>query len=413
MQLRKLQILTITHQNLSVEELKHFVLPQEETTLLAQKLRDLKQAFNITELIYLNTCNRVSFIMATDEYIDTQWIKRYISAINPKLEETVLNRLPKFVDAWSGVKALKHLYQVASSVDSLVVGEREIFRQFRQAYNFALEHGLTGDFLRLVQESTVKVAKHIYTHTKIGERPVSVASLAFQKLLETEIDKASKVLLIGAGETNTNIARFLSKHDFGNVVVFNRSINNANEIGTLLKAETNHLSDLASYSGGFDSIIVCTGSTTSIIDIPTYRSLLQKDARRKVIVDLSVPRNVDPAVVEQFDIEYIDIENLRSLAEINMNFRKQEVAEAMKIIESMAEEFDNKLQIRRVEKALREIPQAIKSVKEKAISEVFKSDIEKLDGDSRQILMDIVDYMEKKCIAVPMKVAKASIQAKK
>ncbi len=409
MHFRKFQILTITHQNLSVEELKHFVIPSDNKDQLVMKLDQLKQDFAIEELIYLNTCNRVSFIMVLDTHIDKAWTKSFLSAVNPSLPEVVVDKLPKFIDVLSGLDALKHLYQVASSVDSLVVGEREIFRQFREAYAFSKEYNLSGDFLRMVEQSTVNTAKYIYTHTKIGERPVSVASLVFKKVLQSSLDKDSKILLIGAGDTNRNIARFLGKHKFSQVTVFNRSLSNTGEIADLLDCEPLHLSDLKSYDGGFDGIIICTGSTQAIIDLPTYRSLLQKDTSHKVLVDLSVPRNISSEVVDQYDCDYIDIESIRSLAEENMSFRKQEVIQAQVIIQEKAEEFESVLQMRRLEKALSDVPQEIKAVKQRAITQVFKEDIDSLDAKSKEVLLQMMDYMEKKCIAVPMKVAKAHV----
>lgn len=409
MQLRQLNIITITHQNLSVQELEHFVIKDQEGITLQDQLHGLKSAFEIDELIYLNTCNRVSFIMSKTSGVDDELVEQFIRHINPTLPEDIIKRLPKFVDRYTGIKAIKHLYQVASSVDSLVIGEREIFRQFRTAYDFAAEHNLCGEYMRLVEQSTVTTAKYIYTHTKIGERPVSVASLSFKKMLEANIDKDSNLLLIGTGETNTNIGRFMKKQRFSNVSVFNRTLNNADQLSKMLDAPAHHLSDLADHKSGFDCIVICTASTKPIIDINLYKSLVGKDDTKKVIIDLSVPRNVDAKVVEQFDIEYIDVESIRQLAEQNMEFRKAEVQSALEIIEEKSEEFESKLQIRRIEKALGGIPKEIKSIKQTAITEVFKKDLDNLDPTSKDLVLQMMDYMEKKCIAAPMKVAKQTV----
>lgn len=409
MQLRKLNIITITHQSLSVEELGHFVIKTDDQISLQDTLHGLKKEFDIEEIVYLNTCNRVSFIMSRSMGIDDSLIGDFIRYINPALPDEIIKRLPKFVDQYTGIKAIKHLYQVASSVDSLVIGEREIFRQFRQSYNFAKEHNLCGDYMRLVEQSTVNTAKYIYTHTKIGERPVSVASLSFRKMLDSKISKDSKVLLIGTGETNTNIARFMKKQSFNNVSVFNRTLDNASDVSELLNAPSYHLSDLGDHTDGFDCIVICTASTKPIIDLNLYKSLIGKDQARKVIVDLSVPRNVDAQVIDQYDVDYIDVESIRQLAEHNMQFRKDEVKKALQIIEENVEEFESTLQIRRIEKALGGIPNEIKSIKQTAISEVFKKDLDSLDSQSKDLVLQMMDYMEKKCIAAPMKVAKQTV----
>ena len=409
MQLRHLNIITITHQRLSVEELGHFVIKTDEGDSIEKTLHGLKATFDIDEIIYLNTCNRVSFIMSRQSAVNDDLVEQVVKYINPTLSDSIIKRLPKFVDQYTGIKAIKHLYQVASSVDSLVIGEREIFRQFRQSYAFANEHNLCGDYMRLVEQATVNTAKYIYTYTKIGERPVSVASLSFKKMIEHEVDKDHKVLLIGTGETNTNVARFMKKQAFSNVSVFNRTLNNASTISELLDAPSYHLSDLEDYKEGFDCIVICTASTKPIIDLNLYKSLVGKDDRRKVIVDLSVPRNVDSQVIEQYDIEYIDVESIRQLAEQNMQFRKAEVEKAQDIIEERAENFESSLQIRRIEKALGGIPSEIKTIKQTAINSVFKKDLENLDSESKNLVLQMMDYMEKKCIAAPMKVAKKTI----
>ncbi len=338
--------------------------------------------------------------------IDHDWIKRFLKMINPNLEEQIAQKLPKYTDYYHGTEAIRHLCQVASSVDSLVIGEREIFRQFREAYQFCSDAGLCGDFLRLIEKHVVTTAKSVYTRTKIGERPISVASLAFKKLLASNISNTAQVLMIGAGETNTNIARFLSKHRFENVTVFNRSLHTTGEVSKLLNTEALHLTDLKSYTRGFDAIIICTASTKPIIDISLYRSLLNKDVSKKVLVDLSVPRNIDPLIVEQFDVEYIDVESIRSLAEANMAFRKQELVSANVIIDENLDAFEELLQERRLELSLKSIPSEIKAVKDRAVNQVFKSDIENLDTNTRELVLKMMDYMEKKCIAAPIKIAR-------
>lgn len=407
--MRKVHILTITHQSLSVEELKHFVINTDNGDL-SEQLHAIKSGFELDELLYVNTCNRIIFLIIGDLSIDNDWIKALIRRVNPDMDNEVLSRLPKYVDYYQGAEAINHIYRVASSVDSLVVGEREILRQFRSAYQSCLEMGLTGDFIRLIEQHTVATAKYILTHTKIGERPVSVASLAFQKLKQSSLTTDSKILIIGSGETNRNVARFLNKHGYDNTEVFNRSISNAIEITEILGCgEAHHLSDLVDYTEGFDGIIVCTGANKSVVDLKTYKSIVGRDDARKVLVDLSVPRDIHEDVVDQYDVDYIDIESIRCLAEENMAFRRQEVKAALEIIDSRADDFEEIIQIRNIEVALNSVPREIKTIKEKALTEVYKDNLASLDDNAKSLLIEMMNYMEKKCIAVPMKVARENL----
>lgn len=404
------KILTITHHNLNVDEIGNFVIHHEGNDDLKSKLVSLKDQTMLEELIYLSTCNRVSFICYSNEDFDLDYIKKFFRVVNPKLGEDKLKKISNFVDVYNGSKAVSHLYEVASSMDSLVVGEREIFRQFREAYAKSIEFGLVGDNLRLLENSTVKAAKEVYEKTKIGEKPLSIVSLAVQSLLNTGVDKDARLLIVGAGETNTLFAKFLKKHNFNNVRIFNRSLDNAAHLVEMLDAKSYHLSELNSYTQGFDVMIVCTAATNAIIDTQIYRNLLRKETESKIVIDLSVPNNVDADVVEGFDMQYVDIEQLRHLSTENLEFRKKEVHVAKGLLKSQLISFNNQFQQRQLEKALTVVPKEIKEIKERAIHKVYKKQIDLLDENAQALIAEMMNYMEKKCISVPMRVAKKLVE---
>ena len=408
--LENYKILTITHHNLNVDEIGNFMVHHEGSDHLKTKLNQLKEDTNLDELIYLSTCNRVSFICYSNEEFDIDYIKNFFKTVNPQLEEDELKKISKFVDVYRGSKAVSHLYEVASSMDSLVVGEREIFRQFRESYQKCLEFGLVGDNLRMLENATVKAAKEVYDKTKIGEKPLSIVSLAVKSLLDSGISKDARLLIVGAGETNTLFAKFLKKYDFKNVSIFNRSLDNASHLVELLDAKAYHLSELNTFEEGFDAMIVCTGATSAIIDSTIYRNLIQKDTAKKVVIDLSVPNNVDASVVDGFEMDYIDIEQLRHLSTENLEFRKKEVHAAKGLLKNQLLDFNNQFQQRQLEKALTIVPQEIKEIKERAMHQVYKKQIEALDENAQALITEMMDYMEKKCISVPMRAAKSLVE---
>jgi glutamyl-tRNA reductase len=404
------KILTITHHNLNVDEIGNFVVHHETKDDLRVKLLDLKEQTKVDELIYLSTCNRVSFICYSNEEFDLDFVKAFFKFVNPELGDDKLKKISKFVDVYSGSKAVNHIYEVASSMDSLVVGEREIFRQFREAYQQSLDFGLVGDNLRMLENSTVKAAKEVYDKTRIGEKPLSVVSLAVKSLLDTGIKKDARVLIVGAGETNTLFAKFLKKYDFNNVRIFNRSLDNAAHLVELLDGKAYHLSELSSYKEGFDALIVCTASTASIIDSTIYRNLLRKENESKVVIDLSVPNNVDPSVVEGFDMHYVDIEQLRHLSTENLEFRKTEIHSAKALLKNQLIDFNNQFQQRQLEKALNVVPKKIREIKERAIQKVYKKQIDLLDDNAKALIAEMMNYMEKKCVSVPMRAARKLVE---
>ncbi len=400
------KILTITHHNLNVDEIGHFVIKNEGKEDLSEKLHALKEEAKLDEIIYLSTCNRVSFICYSNEEFDADYVKSFFHVVNPSLEVDKLKKISKFVDVYSGSRAVNHLFEVASSMDSLVVGEREIFRQFRESYQQSLEFGLVSDNLRMLENATVQAAKNVYDKTKIGEKPLSIVSLAFQSLMSHDIDKDARLLIVGAGETNTLFAKFLKKSAFTDISIFNRSLDNAANLVEQLDGKAYHLSELTTYDRGFDVMIVCTAATSAIINATIYRKLVKKETSKKIVIDLSVPSNVSSDVVEGFDMEYIDIEQLRSLSKINLEFRKKEVHAARVLLKNQLLSFNNQFQQRQLEKALNSVPKEIRKIKERAIEKVYSDKIASLDPDAQLLILEMMDYMEKKCIGVPMKAAK-------
>lgn len=405
------KLITITHHKLNVNELENFIVKYDDESQLSTRLQNLKSALKIEELYYLATCNRVQLLLFTPQQVDTEFSEKLFKQINPSLTNETFAQASKFIDVYTGMDAINHLFEVSSSIDSLVVGEREILRQYRQAYQKCLDYGLTGDNLRLVDKVTVQAAKDVYANTKIGEKPISVVSLAIQKLLQADLSQQAKIILIGAGETNKLVGKFLKKHGFENVTIFNRSLDNAQSLSEMLKARAFHLSELKDYKEQFDCIISCTGSPDVIVDESMYSSLLGGDDSKKLLIDLAVPNNIDKAIESQYNVDLIDIEKLRILANENLAYRKDEVVIAKEILKDHVLNFEKVYQQRQIEKALSSLPEQIKEVKERALEKVYKKQIEQLNPEAQLLIQEMMDYMEKKCVGVPMKVAKATVNS--
>ena len=410
--LKGFKILTITHKQVPLKALQHCIVPSENETELKDKLSALKNKFELDELLYLATCNRVTYFFFSNKKLNPSFATDFLENANPSFYPTFSNGLRSAITLLEGESALNHLLEVAASIDSMVVGEREILRQLKTAYKQCSDWNLTGDHLRMAERLAVETAKKVYSKTRIGEKPISVVSLAIQKLLATNFPKNGRLLLVGAGQTNLLVSKFLKKYEFQNVTVFNRTIGKANSLATMLNGIGLPLSELKNYTEGFDGIIICTGSDKAIIDNELYAKLLQGDDNQKLVIDLAIPNNVEKSVVENFNINYIEIEGLKSLAKENLGFRSKEVAKAKILIAEKLEEFKILHQQRQIEIAMRNVPIEIKAVKEHAMNEVFKKDLEDLDESARELLERMMSYMEKRCIGIPMKAAKDMVEQK-
>ncbi|WDF57442.1 glutamyl-tRNA reductase [Mucilaginibacter sp. KACC 22063] len=401
--MKYLKVIAFTHKQIELKELGKLVICQENLT---DKLKKVKEQFDIPEIFYLGTCNRVAFVMATTQVIDRDFARKFFHALDmglcPGYTEVFLDAASIYEDH----DALNHLLRTSCSLESLVVGEKEILAQLRKAYENCRAAGLTGDQLRMVMNCVVKAAKEVYTHTNISKNPISVVSLAYRKLKELKQYTNPRVLIIGAGETNRNISKYLQKHKYSNFAVFNRTLSKAQELAADLKGEAYPLEALPAYNKGFDIIITCTSSTQPIITSELYRSLLNGETDKKTIVDLAVPNDTDPEVLMNFPVNFIEVHSLNEIAKKNMQERYQELVYAEKIIEQNISEFIPQLKQRRIEVAMREVPEKIKEIRNTALNSVFAEEVNSLDQQSRDILEKVLCYMEKKYISVPMVMAK-------
>jgi len=403
--LQHFKVLSVTHKRVNLKRLTHFVVGDP----LPENLQQLKDQFELPELLYLATCNRVLFFFVSQKALDLPFVRTFFQQINPAMGEEELEELKESVLMLEGQDAISHLYEVAASMDSLVVGEREILRQLREAFERCRDWGLTGPWIQLAFQQAQLGAKEIYSKTRIGEKPVSVVSLAMQQMMRQPLDKDSRILLVGAGQTNSLVGKFLLKYGFQNVKVFNRTLTRARQLAASVGGEGFSLKELSDYAEGFDCMIVCTGSRKAVITPQLYASLVKGDTHRKVLIDLSVPHNISSEVVEQFSVHYTEIEGLRHLAKENLAFREQEVEVARKQLERLLAGFPAILQQRRMEIAMREVPEQIKSVRQKAISEVFRKEMDGLDPSTQELIDRMMQYMEKKCIGIPMRVARTAV----
>ena len=401
--MNKIKILAFTHKATDINDIGKLHIDAKQ---LQVRLQYLKEKANLDELLYLSTCNRVEFIFSNNQTINKSFLINFFSAFNPDWKEEEINWAIKNAQLFESEEALRHLFNVASSIDSLVVGEREIITQVRNAYEKCNEYNLTGDLIRLAIKSTVVAAKDVYTHTNIAHNSISVVSLAYRKLRELNVKQDARFLIIGAGATNTTMAKYLKKHKFSNFTIFNRTIENAKKLAEELNSQIYSLAELKNYKKGFDIIITCTGASKTIITPAIYKSLVGKDASRKVVIDLAIPNDLDPAILNNYDINLIAINNLQDIAKENLMAREQELIACNVIIEKNIAEFKQVLKTRKVELAMSEVPKKIKEIRETA-NEVFAKELLNLNSESKEVLDKILSYMEKKYISVPMKMAKS------
>ncbi|MBA3682847.1 MAG: glutamyl-tRNA reductase [Bacteroidetes bacterium] len=397
------KIIAFTHKNLPFDLIGKLHLNQDEQTTV---LGAVKLNFGFDEFLFLSTCNRVELFISSQHELTPVFIKELILFLNSRLNNVEANTLSENAEVYLGDDAVEHILKVASSLDSLVVGEREIITQVRKAYDFCNMLGLTGDFIRLLTKQTIETAKDIYTNTDIAKNPVSVASLAYRQLRDLGIKNDARIVFVGSGETNTVLASYMQKHKFANFAVFNRSLENAKKLAATLKGKAYELKALPDLKEGFDVLIVCTSSSEPLITKAIFDKLNNNETSKKIIIDLALPANVEEEVAKNKLVRYIDIESLKAQAEANLQLRKNEVEKCEQIIKNKTEQFRWLHKERRIELAFGEVPRQVKAIKDLAINEVFAKEINLLDPNSKEVLEKVLSYVEKKYNAVAIKTAK-------
>jgi len=401
--LEYLKIIAFTHKQIDLKSLGKLVICEQT---LDDRLRNIQSELGVKEIFYVGTCNRVEFVFTSAQNLDKDFIHRFLTVLDMGLPEQYMEQFISNVSAYEQVDAFNHLLRTSCSLESLVVGEKEILAQIRKAYEACRIAGFTGDYMRMIMNRVVKTAKEVYTHTNISKNPVSVVSLAYRKLRDLKMCANSRLLIIGAGETNKNIAQYLKKHKYSNFSVFNRTLENAEGLAKELNGKAYPLTELENFKGGFDVIITCTAATEPIITEEIYAKLLNGDTGKKVIVDLAIPNDTDSAVVKNFPVHYIEVESLKEIARKNIQERYDELVNAEHIIDENIKDFELVLRQRKIELAMSGVPQKIKEIKHTAINGVFADEINGLDEQSRLVLERVMNYMEKKYISVPMVMAK-------
>jgi len=401
--LEYLKIIAFTHKQIDLKALGKLVICEHT---LDDRLKNLQSELGVKEIFYMSTCNRVEFVFTSPDQLSKDFIFRFLTVLDMGLPQHYMEQFIANVSAYEQVEAFNHLLRTSCSLESLVVGEKEILAQMRKAYESCRIAGFTGDYMRMIMNRVVKTAKEVYTHTNISKNPVSVVSLAYRKLRDLKMCANSRLLIIGAGETNKNLAQYLKKHKYSNFSVFNRTLENAELLAKELNGTAYTLSELENYDQGFDVIITCTGATEPIITEEIYKKLLNGDTTKKVILDLAIPNDTAAEVIKNFPVYYIEVESLKEVARKNIQERYDELVNAEHIIEENIKDFGLVLRQREIEIAMSCVPQKIKEIKHTAINGIFAEEINNMDEHSRLVLEKVMDYMEKKYISVPMVMAK-------
>ena len=305
-------------------------------------LADALASTGIDEAAILSTCNRTE-IFASAEQVEPavarlrQWLCEYHGIQSDQLHDA-LYTLPER-------DALRHMMQVASGLDSMILGEPQILGQMKSAFAVAAHSGSIGAELGRIFPQVFAIAKRVRTDTAIGENPVSVAfaAVSLTQHIFTDLSR-SRALLIGAGETIELVARHLVEKGVREIVVANRTLGRARELAEQFGAEAILLADLHEHLPRADIIISSTASQLPILGKGAVESALKQRKHKPILmVDIAVPRDIEAEVAELNDVYLYTIDDLREIVDENRKNREQEARKADEIIDAGVEMYYQQL----------------------------------------------------------------------
>ncbi|WP_148861878.1 glutamyl-tRNA reductase [Marinobacter fonticola] len=296
----------------------------------------LKVAAGVKEAAILSTCNRTElYLAAEDECSETvlQWLAGFHGLDVAELAEAFYIHVNE--------EAVRHIMRVAAGLDSMVLGEPQILGQLKEAYAISRSYGASGSLLSRLFEQSFSVAKRVRTETAIGENPVSVAYAAVSMARHIFADlRRNKALLIGAGRTIELVARHLRDAGVPDIIVANRTLERAESLAREYNGHGILLSDISEHLAGVDIVIASTASQLPVLGKGAVERALKKRKHRPYfMVDIAVPRDIEPEVAQLDDVYLYTVDDLRHVIEENIRSREGAAREAEHLIESGAEDF--------------------------------------------------------------------------
>jgi len=367
-------VVGLNHKTAPVELREKLYFPLET---IEDPLKRVTSLPHVSEALILSTCNRVEIIAVTKDIREgAEEIRNFLSSYHG----ISMNQLVSCLYSYDSYEAIKHIFHVASGLDSMVVGEPQILGQLKDAYSLANKHKTSDVILHRFLHRAFSVAKKVRTETKIATSAVSISYAAVElakKIFDSLKDKV--VMLIGAGEMSELAARHLLSHGVREIMIANRTHSRAIELAKEFGGRPVVFEDLTLFLPQVDIVISSTASAHYIIrSDDVVRALKIRKYKPMFFIDIAVPRDIDPRINDISNVYLYDIDDLKGVVDTNIKMREEEAKKAEGIIEKEIEQFNKWLG------TLNAVPTVI-SLRER-FEEIRKKEVEKaissLNGSS-------------------------------
>ena len=396
----KLQLVGCSHRQTSVAVRERLAFSPEQA---GAALDELRQQFPSTEAVLLSTCNRVEvYTAAEDAEIgpSQRQVAEFLAHFHGLPPQEVFNELFDH----SGEEVIRHLFTVAASLDSMVLGEPQILSQVKQAYDLARTRNSTGPMTHQIFQAALKVAKRVATETSINEKRVSIPSVAVaefaRQIFETFEDK--RILVIGAGEMGEETVRYLRQEGAREISVVNRSFDRARELAERCQGRAVPWEQIGSMLIEADLVVSTTGATQPVVTLADYQAIEAARFQRDLFVlDLAIPRDFAAEIGNCLGVYLYTIDDLKTACERNRHERDLELPRALAIVEQETARFMADLNHRATGPIIKRLKQGWQQPKDEELRRLFQR-LPDLEDQAREEIRQAFDRLVNKLLHPPL-----------
>lgn len=394
-----LQLVGCSHHNSTLDFREKLAFT---TSQVREALDAWRRIFPGVEAVFISTCNRVEIYLAAENASEPglEQIVGFLARFHHLDMESILAQVYHHCDA----AAVKHLFTVAASIDSMVLGEPQILAQVKDAYELATQQESTGPLLHAVFQSAIRVARRVANETAIHQRRVSVPSVAVadfaRQIFERFDDK--HVVVIGAGEMAQETLRYLRDEGAHQITVINRSYDRASELAANWQGRAVAWDQLAEALATSDIVISTTSATEPIITLANFGRIERaRFGRPLFVLDLAVPRDFDPAVGDRPDVYLYSIDDLEETCLRNRKERDRELPAALRIIEQETARFLGDISTRAVGPVIQQLREGWQKPKEEELERLLHK-LPNLDDRAKEEIRQSFDRLVNKLLHPPL-----------
>ena len=405
---REIVIIGLNHKTAPVEVRERLAFSIEDNPKVLQAMRREPWA---DEIVLFSTCNRVEFLLATKD------MPKAVGAVKDFLADfknTPRSTFEQALYVYNGDEAVRHMFRVASSLDSMVVGEAQILGQIKESYREACNHRTCGVVLNRLMHRSFWVAKRVRTETGIGDHAVSISYAAVElgRKIFGELE-GKAVLLVGAGEMAELAVEHLVTNRAGPIFVANRTFERGLEIAEGFKGTAIRFEEIPEYLKQVDIVISSTGAPNYILRHGDFKGVMRARKNRPLfLIDIAVPRDIDPEINRIANVYVYDIDDLQSAIQENINERQREARKGERIADMAVVQFRRWFESLDVVPAIISLREKVEAIRQAELKKTFTS-LASASEEERAAIDRMTEALVKKILHDPTLFLKQSEQKDK